>query len=285
MGDILHALPAVESLRQSFPKAHIDWVVKPRWMPLLEGTVSMIAFERDWASLRRVRLQTYDVAIDFQGLMQSAVITWLAKTPLRVGLHRSQARESLAALAYNKAVRTTSVHRVDQNLELARAAGATVSVTATPVPVGKPEGELPDGPFVLASPEAGWKSKQWPMEYYADLAKRLPIPLVLNAAPNAQINVPGARIHRSSIAGLIDATRRATAVIGVDSGPMHLAAALRKPGVAIFGPTDPASHGPYGGSLTVLRDPQAVTSYARRDEVDPSMRAIRPQAVLEALAL
>ena len=72
--------------------------------------------------------------------------------------------------------------------------------------------------------------------------------------------------------------------MGVDSGPLHLAAALSKPGVAIYGPTDPASHGPYGDSLRVLRAADAVTSYQRRPDHDPGMRAIRPSDVLEALA-
>ncbi len=105
----------------------------------------------------------------------------------------------------------------------------------------------------------------------------------LLSRPGYWQGVRGAQIHLSGIGGLIDATRRGHAVIGVDSGPMHLAAALSKPGVAIFGPTDPASHGPYGGSLRVLRSPDAVTSYKRREEIDESMRAITPGMVLEAL--
>jgi len=91
--------------------------------------------------------------------------------------------------------------------------------------------------------------------------------------------IPGAHVHLSGIDGLIDATRRAYAVIGVDSGPMHLAAALGKPGVAIFGPTDPTSHGPYGGSLRVLRAAGAETTYKRHADVHESMTAITPAAV------
>jgi heptosyltransferase-1 len=152
------------------------------------------------------------------------------------------------------------------------------------LPAGRPEGTLPDGPFVLASPLAGWGSKQWPLEYYSEVARS--VPLVVNGPPSAEgmlAKIQGAHVHLSSIAGLIDATRRAGAVIGVDSGPMHLAAALKKHGVAIFGPTDPLTHGPYGGSLQVLRDKAAVTSYKRRDEIDSSMRAVSPRQVLEAL--
>ncbi len=156
-----------------------------------------------------------------------------------------------------------------------------------PLPAGAPEGSLPDGPFVLASPLAGWRSKQWPLDYYAELAGLLRgrgIPLVLDFPPSSDARVEGAITCRSTLAGLVYATRRATAVVGVDSGPMHLAAALGKPGVAIFGPTDPARNGPYGGSLKALRSPSAVTSYKRRDAIDESMRRISPGQVFEALA-
>ena len=91
-------------------------------------------------------------------------------------------------------------------------------------------------------------------------------------------------IHVSSIAGLIHATRQATAIVGIDSGPLHLAAALKKPGVAIFGGTDPARNGPYGGTIRVLRSPNAVTSYKRGHEIDPVMREITPDEVYGALA-
>lgn len=292
LGDVVHALPAVASLKHSFPRSHLSWIIKPQWAPLLEGNPyvdEIIPYQRSvtglteaWRKLRRERVQ---LAVDLQGLIQSALIAAAARPEKIVGLDRSQAREPLAAAVYSTTVRTTSVHRVDQYLEIAAAAGATNTVTTFPLPPGKPEGDLPNGPFVLASPLAGWKAKQWPFEYWAELAAGLKIPLVLNGPPSTAdtlAQAEGAHVHLSGIAGLIDATRRATAVVGVDSGPTHLAAALAKPGVAIYGPTDPASHGPYGGSMKVLRSPEAVTSYKRRDEEDASMRAIQPGEVLDA---
>ena len=98
------------------------------------------------------------------------------------------------------------------------------------------------------------------------------MPLVLNGPPGSGL------AHISGLPGLIDATRRAAAVIGVDSGPLHIAAALGKPGVAIFGPTDPARNGPYGDSLKVLRAPSAETTYKRGASIDPAMRAISPES-------
>ena len=109
------------------------------------------------------------------------------------------------------------------------------------------------------------------------------MPLVVNGPPDAAETlrrIRGAQVHISGIAGLIDATRRAHAVIGVDSGPMHLAAALAKPGVAIFGPTDPARNGPYGGSLRVLRRAAAVTTYKRRGDDDAGCAPSRAAAVV-----
>jgi heptosyltransferase-1 len=89
--------------------------------------------------------------------------------------------------------------------------------------------------------------------------------------------------HRSGLSGLIHATRRALAVVGVDSGPLHLAAALGRPGVAIFGPTDPARNGPYGNSICVLRAPSASTTYKRGTSVEDSMRQVTPDQVFESL--
>ncbi len=235
------------------------------------------------ATLRRERFQ---LAVDLQGLIQSSLVAAASRAEKIVGLDSSQAREPLAAGVYSTTVKTTAVHRVERYLEIAAGAGATNIVTTFPLPPGQAEGSLPAGPFVLACPLAGWKAKQWPLEYYEELAAGLKVPLVLNGSPTAHetlSQVPGAQVHISGIAGLIDATRRAHAVVGVDSGPLHLAAALGKQGVAIYGPTDPASHGPYGGTFRVLRSGDAVTSYKRRDEEDPSMRAIQPGEVIEVL--
>jgi heptosyltransferase-1 len=293
MGDVIHALPAVASLKHSFPRSIITWVIRPKLAALLEGNpfvdeVVEIDFTGRgvWAAMKALRRERFDVVVDFQGLVRSALVAALAKGNKKVGLHRSQAREGAAALFYSTAVLTRSAHRVDGNLELAAAAGATNLLRVFPLPEGKPEGALPEGKFVLASPAAGWGAKEWPLEYYEEVAQSLGMPLVVNGPPQAAgllAGIPSAQIHLSGVAGLIDATRRAHAVIGIDSGPMHLAAALSKPGVAIFGPTDPASHGPYGGSLRVLRAPDAVTTYKRREEIHESMRAVSPAAVLEAL--
>jgi heptosyltransferase-1 len=297
MGDIVHALPAVASLRASFRKFRISWVIAPKWQELLEDNPAVddvILFRRSdwrdlkdsWRTLRRIRPQ---IAVDFQGLLQSALVGKASRPSRFFGWDAAHAREKLASAFYSDQVCPRSRHVVDQNLELAAATGACEIRREFPLPPGRPEGNLPLGSFVLTHPFAGWTSKQWPIDNYVDLAKLLNrdgVSLVANVPPHRAADLaemPGVLVHTSSISGLIDATRRAAAVVGLDSGPMHLAAALGKAGVALFGPTDPERNGPYGGSLRVLRAPDAVTSYKRRDEIDPSMRRISVSQVYTSL--
>lgn len=297
MGDIIHALPAVASLKHSFPGSHLTWAVEPQWAPLLEGNpfVDRVALLRRGSpagilqSFRELRAQRFDIAVDFQGLIKSALLASIAHPERIFGFHHSQVRERFAALFYSNKTLASSAHIVERNLDLAAAAGAGSILRTFALPEGRPEGFLPEGDFVLASPLAGWRAKQWPFEYYGVLAARLRqecgIPLVVNGPPGAETltDIPGAVQNYCGLAGLIHATRRATAVVGVDSGPLHLAAALAKPGVAIFGPTDPGRNGPYGDSFTVLRSLDAVTTYKRNAVIDSSMLAISPEAVFKAL--
>jgi len=296
MGDIVHALPAVASLKESYTGSHVTWVIEPQWAALLEGNpfVDRVILLRRrnasglLASLRELRSESFDFAVDLQGLVKSAVVAAVARPDRIFGWDRGQLREAAAGVFYTHRTTSAAAHVVDRNLDLVAAAGASFIVRVFPLPCGRPEAPLPEGAFVLASPLAGWRAKQWPLENYVALAGLLQrernLPLVLNVPPGAPVEQAGGTWpHACGLAGLIDATRRAAAVVGVDSGPMHLAAALAKPGVALFGPTDPARNGPYGGSLRVLRWPGAQTTYKRFDASDESMRRITPEEVFEAV--
>jgi heptosyltransferase I len=293
MGDVIAALPAVASLKHSIPHSKITWVIDPKWSLLLEGNPyvdSVVHLDRRrFAGLRNawreLRAERYDFAVDFQGLVKSAIVATLARPEKIFGFNAAYARESVASWFYSTKVPIRSYHAVERNLDLAAAAGASNILRTFPLPAGEREAKLPDGDFVLASPLAGWGAKQWPPEYYSQLAARLHrecgMPLVMDAP--YPLRVEGTQSHVSTLAGLIYATRQATAVVGVDSGPLHLAAALGKQGIAIYGPTDPARHGPYGGTIGVLRSPDAVTTYRRVSESDASMREVTPDRVFEAL--
>jgi heptosyltransferase-1 len=299
MGDVIHALPAAAALKQGLAPAHLAWAMEPRWTPLLAGNPYVDEVieinRREWSSLRtswaRLRSADWDLAVDLQGLIKSALVARASGANRIAGYPASQVRERAAAGFYTESHSVKAMHIVDRHLELAQAVGANPSWMEFPLPAGVVEKRLPEEGFVLASPFAGWQAKEWPLDNYGQLGgllrERTGLALVLAghaSAAEALMAVPNTVAHVSSISGLIGATRQARAVVGVDSGPLHLAAALSKPGVAIFGPTDPARNGPYGGSMRILRDPGAQTSYKRRRQVDISMSVITPEMVIDAMA-
>lgn len=297
MGDILHALPAAASLKASFPQHKLSWLVSPRWASLLEGNPAideLIPFERDNLSAlrmtwKRLRQQEFELAFDFQGLLQSALAGRTAHAKTLFGFSSAVARESHAAWFYHRAVDVKGPHRIERNLQLIAAAGATKLNGRAWIPPGRTETPLPSRPFVLASPFAGWTGKEWPLASYEQLAQTLGsegLDLVLNVPESRVVDISQFEtltVHTSTILGLIEATRRATAVLGVDSGPLHLAAALDKPGVALFGPTDPALTGPYGQTFKVLRAPGVRTTYKRHSEVHSSMHDLSVNQVAASL--
>ena len=296
MGDVLHALPAVASLKKSFPEKRLIWLITRTWASLLEGNPfidELCFFDRSgigalwsvWENLRGLRPA---FAVDLQGLLQSALAARAARPERLYGFDRAVAREPLASRLYTHRVHVTGPHRIERNLQLIAATGARNLTTDSWIPEGSPEGDLPRGEFVLANPFAGWGSKQWPLTRYDELGRELEkrgLPLVLNIPPQRtkEIDLKHVLVHTSSIAGLINATRRATAVLGLDSGPLHLAAALNKPGVALFGPTDPAQTGPFQAPMIVLRREHVTTTYKRGSELDPSLADISALEAAEAV--
>ncbi|MBE0658087.1 MAG: glycosyltransferase family 9 protein [Bryobacteraceae bacterium] len=298
MGDIIHALPAAAALKRAFPGCTLSWAVEPRWRDLLDGgglADALIEIDRrSYSSVahgwQRLRSIAFDLAIDFQGLIKSAAVTRAARAAERIGFERAQLREAAAGVFYTRRFHCPAAHVVDRNLQLAAHLGASTAPVEFPLPPGRAEGDLPAGPFILASPLAGWKSKQWPAGNWSALARLIhsesPYQLVLNGPPAAAqyaSTIPGAAVHISSVAGLIHATRLASAVVGLDSGPLHLAASLSRPALALFGPTDPSRNGPYGPTVRCLRAPEAETTYARGSEIHPSMHALTPASVFRAL--
>jgi heptosyltransferase-1 len=294
MGDIIHAMPAAHCLSGIDGGAEVTWAVEPRWLPLFDRAAgwSLLPVDRSSVgglreSVRRLRERPFDLAVDLQGLLKSAITARLSLASRIIGFARAQCREPMAARFYSQQVTSKSEHIIDRYLDVAVAAGGHDRAHRFAIPEGREEHPLPDGPYVLASPLAGWRAKQWPFERYTELAgwlkRDLGLTLVINMPPDSTEAIEGTFRHVSGIAGLIHATRRATAVLGLDSGPMHLAAAVGIPGVALFGPTDPARNGPAGVSFTVLRDPGAVTSYKRREDFDASMLRLTVDQVFAAL--
>jgi heptosyltransferase I len=322
MGDILHALPAVTALREVHPEWRIGWAVEPKWKPLLatagataRGSAMPVVDRvhvvpaRQWArspltaktldEVRRMRRELrderYDVCIDLQGAIRSALIAKWARTKRLIG--EDAPRERIARWVFTERVKTRGVHVIEQAIEVMNAvAGDELPVRLPLLPVdadAERKAEVIRTPFVLINPGAGWGAKRWPVEQYAAVAARLRdagYGVVVNAGPGEEplanevevLSGGAAAPLRSSIEELIAITRRASLVIGGDTGPLHLACALNRPAVGIFGPTDPARNGPFGCRFRVLRHPDSKRDHTRHAAPEAGLLTITPDAVVDA---
>jgi lipopolysaccharide heptosyltransferase I len=300
LGDIVHTIPAVSGLRESFPSAQIIWLTHPRWVGLVSS--SNLASEiwpvdsRDLSSVRQVigKLRSLhpEVIIDYQGLWKSAFPGFLARIPRRIGFSSDTIREYGVPILYTERVKCHATHIADQNGELSLHAGAAHPVGNVNLRVTANDECLVSSQlqkegitsYVVLSPGGGWRSKCWPPERYGALCQSIReetgLRCVINFGPGEE-NLLSAVVSSSAdsqplawngeLGQLMVLLSNARCVVGGDTGPLHLAVALRAPVVALFGPTDPARNGPYPPQEIVLRSPKAVTSYGRGDTPDPSL--------------
>jgi len=263
-----------------------------RRRPLSGGTL------RDIFALRKVmREDRFDVCVDMQGAAKSAVVGKMAGASMFVG--PEEPRERIARLLYRQKVDLTAAHVVNRGCELL---GAAVSEGLRPARVTLPrdtaaalwaDGVVGRERFCLISPGGGWGAKVWPAERLGQVAAELGragVRTVVNASvhgsPEAGEVVEAsegfARAASCSIAQLIALVRRAGVVVAGDTGPLHLAAALERPVVGIYGPTDPVRNGPYGTRARVFRDASSATSHKRVAQTEPGMLRITVDEVAAA---
>ena len=247
-----------------------------------------------------VRGAGYDTVVDLQGAMRSAVLARLSGA--RVVYGAAEPRESPASLWYTRNVIAHGAHVIEQNLSVAEALvgqqlkRSPVKFPHDPQAEARIEKRLAEQgmvEFAILNPGAGWGAKRWPAERYGEVARGLAdlgLRSVLNYGPGEEqlarsaeaASGATARAMSCSVTELIALTRRAQLFVGGDTGPLHLAAALQVPVVAIFGPTDPARNGPYGARSVVLRSAESITSHARRADPEEGLLAINSDAVVAA---
>ncbi|QQL45462.1 glycosyltransferase family 9 protein [Sulfuriroseicoccus oceanibius] len=292
MGDVVHTLPAVNALKQAFPHLEITWVVNPEWASLLAdnpdlagvvefprrhlgGPMAPVRFAR-WAQLLH-RPNPPEVALDFQGLLRSALISRFSHARHIIGLR--DAREGSGWFYDFKVDTRECIHAVDRYLELVASCGVQINRNhiVTPLPEGDPvklpDGvTLPDSPIML-HPYSRGEGKSMTTAQLERLIERLsPAPVVLIgkcddaeacaiSSSDRVINL----LNRTTIPQLIHLLRRAGMVISVDSGPMHLAAALGGPLLSIHTWSDPRKVGPYRPDASVWKAGKIM----RMDELDP----------------
>ncbi len=334
IGDVINTLPALNTIRRHYPEARITWLVEAASAELLLGHPALdnvlisrrkhwiagLASSRRWLHLlemvhffRLLRSERFDLVIDFQALMKSAVLLFFIKGKRKVGFGKGMPHAECSYHFLSERIRppeNQNIHVVERDMLLLDAIGMPTSTVEYRLPVHAAETPIlnriidessacGDGPLIAINPVAKWDTKLWPNEKFAALADRLA------AAFNARIIFTGSGadtpviddIRRRMEKAAVDASGRTSlitlaalyermaAVVSTDTGPMHLAAAVGTPVVALFGPTAPWLTGPFGDGHQVIRSSAPCAPCFKRKCSDPAcMGAIGVDQVLAALA-
>src|ERR1044071_897206 len=282
IGDVVHTLPALAAVRRAVPGGEISWVVERRAAeilrdnPLLETLIEIDTKGlRRWPlsgetlpatrrQLRRLRASPFDLSIDFQGLLKSALVSRLSGARRRVGFSREHLREPAGRFLLTETVRIPArLNVIRKNLALASGALGVRLPTAAdafefPVHVSplhlreadevvQTVGER----FTILNPGGGWPTKLWDASRYGNLADRLPVKHGLRAGVTsgpgerelaervvAASRTDAAHAASPSLKGFYALAKRAAVYVGGDTGPTHLAVAAGAPVVGLFGPTE-----------------------------------------------
>ena len=300
IGDVIHTLPSLWSLRTHFPEAHITWLVEESAADLVIGHPAvnrvLVARRKTWLNdfrsgrifqafsaflrfVRELRDTRYDLVIDFQGLLKSAVWVVLARGVRKAGFGRGMEHAEHSYLALNERIPAVDMnqHALDRSLLLLKGIGVPAGDIRYAVPISaQHESEVlallracdvqAEDRMVAINPMARWPTKLWEAQSFAALADRLEDEGIRVVFTGGREDGPALdeisrlmtrRVRRvdgkTSLNQLAALYRRAQVVLTTDSGPMHLAVAVGTPVVALFGPTAPWRTGPYGANHVVLR--------------------------------
>ncbi|HJO95633.1 MAG TPA: lipopolysaccharide heptosyltransferase II [Victivallales bacterium] len=307
LGDIFHAFPAFYLLKRYFPDAEIDWFINISFAPILsyieKDLNRVILFRRkdfkNWFRAVKtflnlffdIRKSKYDLVIDMQGLMRSAIFTFIARSGKKVGF--SDVREKISTLAYHNKIDIPEdiTHAIDKNIYLVASIFKTDhSVPDYILPVNEninikrilQSKNIESGDrYITISPGARWTTKTWPPEFFAkisdDITKEHPDIKIVLIGSGAEIKIakkltdlcliakPVSTVGETSLAELVELIRNSELLLTNDSGPMHIAAFLRVPVFALFGPTYPEKTGPYWEWHKVYQSEKGCIKCLKRD--------------------
>ncbi|MBA2303694.1 MAG: glycosyltransferase family 9 protein [Acidobacteria bacterium] len=296
LGDIVHAIPAAAALRRAYPSARIDWLVDAKHREILDLVTAIdrtVVLEkanlRGWiAATRQLRAARYDVAVDFQGLMKSAVLARASGAKRVLGFSIWHLREKSARPFYSESLDPSASsphhHVISKNLRLVEALGVTSPVVEFPLrrvssaALDILTAEAGGASFAVLNPGAAWPNKRWYTDRFGELAAFLKevrglTPFVLwgpgeEALAQAVVESSNgaARLAPATrLADLVEICRSASLMVSGDTGPLHIAAAVGTPIVSIFGPTDPTRNGPWSpDDVAVSRFAACGCHYDRR---------------------
>lgn len=281
---------------------HIYFAPTKKWG---KAPLSRRTFHEIVALRSALRAGAYDAVIDLQGAIRSSVLARFARSQRLIG--EAHPRELPARWLFREHVETQGAHVIEQDVELVSAiAGDKLTPVEPWLPVDESAEAWADQilpgntglrggeqPIVLINPGAGWGAKRWPVQRYDAVAQGLidlGFRILINAGPGeekmAEViarGTGGAAIPLNcTLAQLVAVTRRVALVVAGDTGPLHLACALGRPVIGIYGPTDPSRNGPFGTNFKVLRSPLSRRDHTRRESPEEGLLTIQPDDVLHA---
>lgn len=295
LGDIVHGLPVAAALRSAWPGAQLDWLVDARHARFLElvPIVRPVAVDSRraaplLAAIRALRRERYDAAVDMQGLIKSATLARLSGATRVIGFGRLHLREPAASFFYSERRDPPAAgHVIEKNLSLLAAFG--LDDRARRFPIAVPDSNASSAVqasvaqagrsgYALLNPGAAWPNKRWPPERFGAAAEHLArrhglLPVVTwgpgeEGLADAVVATSGGQAVAApptSVGDLLALSRGARLMVSGDTGPLHLAAAVGAPIVALFGPTDPERNGPWHEfDVTLSRFGDCVCHYQRR---------------------
>lgn len=317
IGDVVNALLVAGAIREQAPDTYIGWAVHGLARPLVEGNPAVDRVHvwdkpTGWRGFRRavreVRAEGYDLSVDLQRIAKSSVFARLSGAARVLGFDRARSKEGAWLLAKERTrAGRRDDHVVEQYRDVVRALGLDPQLPPHPLPVDVEAERWATervaewgGAPVLLNLGASKPLNRWPGERFAKLAHALigcgAAPVVLSGGPadrelfaeelGALSGVPGVHdfVGATSLLQLAALARQASLMVSCDTGPMHLAAAVGCPVVALFGPANPARTGPYGQGHVVLQSPERNGERSMEGiEVSPVVAAVRQ--LLEPRAL
>lgn len=315
IGDVIHTLPIWNILRKRFPAAKITWLIAPACVGIVERLpgIELLRFDRKnwgnaWRSLssgrdllsfqKQLRQRRFDLVLDVQGLFRSGWFAWNTFAPVRVGF--ANARElAWAFYTHRVPVGTLEQHAVDRYRKLLEAIGCPAEPVEFPLMVqdqdrAKVQELIGDhSPYAVICPGANWLTKRWPADRFAQLVAPLQVrhglrTVVAGGSGDRELGdkIVGAMnlCGKTSLMELGALMEGARVVVTNDSGPMHMAAALKRPLVSVFGPTNPVRTGPYGMPKSAVRANVHCMPCYRRSCPKPScMDELPAERVLAAI--
>jgi 3-deoxy-D-manno-octulosonic-acid transferase/heptosyltransferase-1 len=332
IGDVIHTLPALNAIRKRYPDAHITWLVeeaasslvvehealdrvviskRKRWVKGILGPSCLDNIKEAYQFIKELRDTEYDLIIDFQGLLKSAVLITLARGKRKIGFDKGMEHMEHSYIFLNERIPPVNMdnHALLRNLMLINVLGIKSKEIEYKIPVSDHTRNITDellerheikdpGILVAINPVAKWKTKLWNNRKFALLADRLV------EKYNASVIFTGSQSDRSTIENIMSCMSQSTVnlagettlktlaalyekiefLISTDTGPMHMAAAVGTPVIALFGPTAPWRTGPFGSEHKILRSGlDCSPCFKRQCSTIDCMNQISVEQVMDAV--